>query len=186
MNYFTLQYDMKKYERNGVMAYHSELYGIGMHDIIRGNHLYNWDKRITFNYTPDNGSEITDYICNDFRWLIVSNKFREAFENAHMTGIQYLPLSIINKETGIALGEYYVANICNLIEAVDMGQSEYIELMPGKYVFASFAVKEDKINSFDIFRLKEYNVSILLSEKFKNIIKINKLTGFNFTKVKVV
>ena len=186
MNYFTLQYDVEKYERNGVMAYHSELYGIDMYDVTRGNHLNNWDERIIFNFTPNDGGEFTDYICNDFGWLIVSNKSRKAFENADMTGIQYLPLNIINKDTGMALEEYYVANVCKLIEAVDMGQSEYIELMPGKYVFVSFAVKEEKISDFDIFRLKENDVQIFVSEKFKNIIKSNKLTGFDFTKVKVV
>jgi hypothetical protein len=177
---------MKKYERTGIMAYHNELWGTDMYDVTRGNYIDNWDERVTFNFTTDNGYEITDYICNDFGWPIVSNKFKMALESVGISGIQYLPLIIVNKDTGITLERYYVANIYNLVEAVDMKKSEYFELIPGKYCFVSFAVKEDKIKNFDIFRLKENDVNIFVSEKFQKVIKSNKLTGFDFTKITVV
>lgn len=45
MNYFTLQYDMKKYENSGVMAYHNKVYDINMYDFSSGSYINKWDKR---------------------------------------------------------------------------------------------------------------------------------------------
>lgn len=186
MNYFTLQYDMKKYENSGVMAYHNKVYDFNMYDATSGNYINKWDKRETFTFSKSDGSELTDYICNDFGWIIVSDNFKKTFENEGMTGIQFLQVSVVNKDNDIDVGIYYVANIINLIAAVDMEKSEYFEILPDRYSFVSFVLKEEAIRGFDIFRLKEYDVQAFSSEKFKKMIKNNKLTGFNFNKVKIV
>ncbi|WP_343073985.1 DUF1629 domain-containing protein [Clostridium sp. YIM B02506] len=186
MNYFTLQYDMKKYENSGVMAYHNKIYEFDMYDVTSGSYINKWDKRVTFTFSESDGSELTDYICNDFGWIIVSDSFKKAFENEGMTGIQFLQVSVINKDNDIEVGIYYVANIINLIAAVDKEKSEYFELAPDRYSFVSFVLKEEAIRDFDIFRLKEYDVQAFASERFKKMIKNNKLTGFNFNKVKIV
>lgn len=186
MNYFTLQYDMKKYAKKGIMAYHSELNGIGMYEVTKGNIVENWDDKIAFYYTEAEGNSDTDYICNDLGWFIVSDKFKNAMEAMKIVGIQYLPLNLINKDNDKRLGDYYVANICNLIEAINMEKSEHIELGQGKYIFVSYAINEEKIRGLDIYRLKESNIPIFLSEKLKKIIKDYKLTGFSYTKIKVV
>ena len=186
MNYFTLQYDMKKYENSGVMAYHNKIYEFDMYDVTSGSYINKWDKRVTFTFSESDGSELTDYICNDFGWIIVSDNFKKAFENEGMTGIQFLQVSVVNKDNDIEVGIYYVANIINLIAAVDKEKSEYFELAPDRYSFVSFVLKEEAIRDFDIFRLKEYDVQAFASERFKKMIKNNKLTGFNFNKVKIV
>jgi len=186
MNYFTLQYDMKKYENSGVMAYHNKVYDFNMYDVTSGSYINNWDKIVTFTFSESDVSELTDYICNDFGWIIVSDNFKKAFENEGMTGIQFLQVSVVNKDNDMEVGIYYVANIINLIAAVDMEKSEYFELAPDRYSFVSFVLKEETIRDFDIFRLKEYDVQAFASERFKKMIKNNKLIGFNFNKVEIV
>lgn len=151
MNYFTLQYDMKKYENSGVMAYHNKVYEFDMYDVTSGSYINKWDKRVTFTFSESDGSELTDYICNDFGWIIVSDNFKKAFENEGMTGIQFLQVSVVNKDNDIELGIHYVANIINLIAAVDKEKSEYFELAPDRYSFVYFVLKEEAIREFDIF-----------------------------------
>ena len=93
------------------MAYHNKVYDFDMYDVTSGSYINKWDKRVTFTFSESYGSELTDYICNDFGWIIVSDNFKKAFE---------------------------------------------------------------------------YDVQAFSSERFKKMIKNNKLTGFNFNKVKIV
>lgn len=185
MSYYRLKYNMDKYERSGVIAYHKELYGINKYDVIRGKEIKSWDERIAFSFKETEGKILTDYVWNNLGWLIVSEKFKNAIEFMKIDGIQYLPVNIINESSCEKLGNCYVVNICNFIKAVNMKQSEYIDLK-GLYIFSSYTLNESQIGGLDIFRVEEDNIAIFVSEKFKKVIKDYKLTGFRFEKIKVV
>lgn len=186
MNYFILEYDMKKYEQNGIMAYHSELYGIDVHSVERGILIGNWNEKISFYSDEVEGSIFTDYVCNDLVWFIISEKFKIALEEIKVEGLQYLPVSIVNKRNGVRLGNYYVINICNLIDAIDIEESECFEIGNGLYSFITYAIRKEKANGLDIFRTKQDNIPIFISERIRNVIKSNNITGCDFIKIKTI
>ncbi|WP_238885062.1 imm11 family protein [Clostridium sp. YIM B02551] len=183
MKYYSMNYDMDRYERNGVMAYHGELYGVGQYDVGMGKSITNWDERITFELKD--GNEMADYIWNNLGWLIVSNKFKEAIAGAKMAGIQFLPV-VINDINGESLKDYYVVNITNLVDAIDMDRSECFKIMDDLYSFISVVLKKNEIEGFDIFRVMGNEISEFVSENFVKIIKENKLAGFAFREIKVI
>jgi len=186
MSFYTITYDMDKYERSGIMAYHSELNDLDMYVVSRGRIIDNWNSNITFNYDLSEGNVITDYICNDLSWLIISDRFKRTMEQSGVSGIQYLNVNIIDKNNNESLGEFYVANICNLIHGIDMDKSGYIDCGNNIKVFVTPVLKADKVLNYDIFRLIESETEIFISEKIKKIIEDSKLTGFDFTKIMLV
>lgn len=186
MNYYKLRYDMDKYEKNGIMVHHNDLQGLDIHMVRNGSFIELWDENFSFDFDLSEGDKVTDYICNNLSWFIVSDKFKRAIEYMSITGIQYLPVNIINKNNGERLEDYYVANICNLVDCINMEKSEYIDCGNNIKLFISFVIEEDKIEEKDIFRIKGSNTSIIVSDKIKDIIKVNKLKGFDFEKVEVI
>ncbi|MDP4147337.1 MAG: hypothetical protein Q8936_23175 [Bacillota bacterium] len=186
MNCYILDYDVERFENRGVMAYNNNYNEIDIHCVRRGVFIKEWDDSITFYVDLSEGIVVNDYLDNNLSWLIVSDNFKKVIEDAGIDGIQYLPINIMSKGGNEKLGNYYVANIYNLLNAVDMNESEYIQFRSGGYSIVKYAVKADNIKNCDIFRLKEGIVPIFVSEKMKKLIQYNKLTGFAFTKVKVV
>lgn len=189
MRYFHLLYDYEN-DADAISCESDELYDIDRYDVEQGNYVNNWDSRITMFFNPKEGDRETDFLGNDLGWLIISEKLKLILEDEKINGIQFLPLKIKNQLNNTTLNNYYLANICNLVKALDLENSDYneYELDENEKVISvkKHAIKADKIKNIDIFRLEEDKFPVFVSEKFVNLINAHKATGFDFTEVLVV
>ena len=189
MKYYKLLYDHKN-DIDFIGCLSEELYGVDQYDVEQGKCISNWDERITLIYNPNEGNRSTDYLANDLGWLVVSSEFKKILEESDITGIQYLPINVKNKLDNKELEGYFVANICNLVDALDFENSKYdlFDINENEKMLAveKYALKKDKVKDVNIFKISEDNIPNFVSEKLKKLIEANNLTGFDFLEVKAV
>ena len=98
-------------------------------------------------------------------------------------------LEVKNKKNNTNLLGYHVANVCKVIDALDLGNSKYdlFELDDEKILSVEkYALKKEVIKDYNIFKLENDTIPTFVSEEFKNKIEEDNLTGFQFLEVKVV
>lgn len=157
--------------------------------ILKGELIKNWDREIKFEYNVEEGKIFTDYLANDNGWLIVSKNFFDLMEDIVGETIQYLDINITNSITKEEYKNYKVANVTTLLDALDLENSiyDFFELDDEKILSVEkYALKREKIKNYNIFKLKDECIPIFVSEKVKEIVEKNSLTGFQFLEVKVV
>jgi hypothetical protein len=125
---------------------------------------------------------------------IFSSRLREKLEQVISTEIQYLPLKIFRFDNSEILG-FAIANILDVVPALDLKRSDY-DLFPDDYFFEAdrgmvrgirkAVLKSEAVKGHDFIRLKEYDVSIYSSARFKKLFEQNGFTGYSFHEVRVV
>ncbi|SHH28602.1 imm11 family protein [Clostridium grantii] len=189
MKYYEILFDYENHE-DIIICSSNELYGFEQYDVESGIRIEKWDDRITFTYDPNEGNRATDFLCNDLDWFLVSNRFRNIMESNNIEGIQYLNITVENQLNQKKLKGYSVLNICNLLDALDLEHSIYDEFEIDeneKVIFVKQrTLKSEVIKGNDIFKLKGDNFVNFVSEKVKNLIENNGLTGFDFSEVKII
>jgi hypothetical protein len=188
MKYYKLIYD---YENDGdfIGSLAKETFGVDQYDVTKGELVKEWNENISFIYNPDEGDVYSDYLSNNYRWFIVSEKFQQEMEGVVQNSIQYLPIKIINSKNNEEELNYKVANVITVIDALDLDNSVYdiFELDDEKiFSIEKYGLKKDIVDGYNIFKLKDDTIPIFVSEKFKNTIDNSKMTGFEFLEVKVI
>jgi hypothetical protein len=188
MKYFLLQKDDKV--NNDVICYCNDTKGFDQYDLIEGKVIDNWNSEITFYFDHDQGSVLTDCLTNDLGWLIISSKFKEALINYGINKIQYLPVNIMNVKNNDTIKGYYVANVINVIDALNLRYSKYsvIKLEDEEvYTISKYALSMKQIENFHMFKLYRDEIPLFVSEVFiKEIIEGNNIVGCDFLEVLAV
>lgn len=144
---------------------------------------------VIFKYNSVEGSIMSDYVANVYRWLIVSEDFCSFMEKAvSNTNIQYLPVKLVDATSGVENETYKVANILNVVDALDLEHSQYdvFEMDDEKIISVEkYALKAAEVKGQDIFRLKNDTIPIFISERIKKLIEEHGLIGFAFLEVAV-
>lgn len=165
-----------------------ELYGTDRYQVEKGVLINDWDERVSFYYNPMLGNKFSDYLANDLAWFIVSPKFKKVLQDCKIEGVQYFPVNVINDTNGSIAEKFYLVNICNLVDAIDLEHSKYSEFsVDNKKVISvkKYALNKDKLGKEQIFRLKGSSFAIFVSENIKKAIGKNKITGCDFLEIKV-
>lgn len=187
MQYYKLMYD---YEKDNEYVF-SDIANIGTMNeyiTISGKRIEHWEN-VIFEYDSAQGNILTDYLANLYRWLVVSDKFRQVTEDVLENQVQYLPVKLKDRLTNYVVDSYSVANIITLIDALDLQKSKYdiFELDDKKIISVEkYALKRDKILDKHIFRLKDDEIPVFVSETLKKVIEDNGLIGFEFLQVDVI
>ncbi|WP_297422739.1 DUF1629 domain-containing protein [Clostridium sp.] len=188
MKYYLLSYDYEN-DDDYIIITANEIAEKYNYDMLKGENLESWNNDIEFYYSKDDGNILTDCLATDNRWLVVSEKFRNAIDKIACNSIQYLDIKIINKETNEINNTYKVANVITVLDALDLKNSKYdlFELDDEKILSVEkYALKRDKIKDYNIFKLKDDTIPTFVSEEFKNKVEENNLTGFQFLEVRVI
>lgn len=119
---------------------------------------------------------------------IVSEKMKNALMD--VKNIRFEPVSILNRQCS---SKYFVMITEETINCIDEVNSVFDKFqvndsvrpdLAGKYrVFFDMRVDEKKISNSDIFRIENYNLGIIFSEKIVTRLKNLDLTGFKFEPV---
>jgi hypothetical protein len=182
--------DNRKYifaNRDNLASIATENFKIGyFRNIIEKNPGYKIDiwPEVNFYFDPKKNKTKSDYLLNAGQWPIVHKRIKNIFEEKMIENIQYLPVNVIDSNTGAVDDNYYVMNIMNCIEAYDMKKSIYHrnEKYPEFILFNASKIILNKENClpYDIFRCIHNKNWIYVSEKIKTIAKQNKFTGMKF------
>ncbi|SFX84777.1 hypothetical protein SAMN04487866_1442 [Thermoactinomyces sp. DSM 45891] len=149
------------------------------------------EKEIVFNFNPAEGKRSTDYLVCDKNWFLVSERVKMVFDTLEERGVQYIPVRIYNKETEeSSLGGYSVANVVNVLDALNLEHSDYSVFEYGdnqKLISVKkYALNKPCLENKHVFKLHGDEFPLFVSEEFKKEVEKNKLTGFDFLEVKVI
>ena len=160
--------------------------GFYRHILKDGVEIKEWPS-VKFFYDSEKGDVEADYLRNTVNWLVVHKRVQKAFEKENISGLQYLPVKVIDVVTKEENRDYVAVNILNVIEAYDMIKSEYE--YKEKYNIYSFLphttyLDLKVVKKYDIFRATKFRPSIYVSQKIKDLIDENQWTGFDFIRQK--
>ena len=162
-----------------------KLQGVKKFDVSKGRFIQEWPNDVTLYYES---GEPEDYLGNALGWLVVSPLVQRILNEMGVENTQFLPISIKNVITEKKdLHGYAVLNILNVISALDKKHSTYEEdpEFPEYPIILKVALCRKSIQNTDIFRLKEQNCLVFISQRVKDELELVKVTGFKFTAVPV-
>jgi hypothetical protein len=140
-----------------------------------------------------NDGKPDDVLQNYLMLPIYSERLIQELVKENIQGIQYLPIHVLRPNNESLTG-FAIANLLNFFDALDHNLSNYTRFsddFPNPNVrgqiagITKFVLKKDKLLGIDMFRLKEYEQSIFVSEKFKDLFERNKFTGYSFEEVEL-
>lgn len=123
---------------------------------------------------------------------IFSARLRSTLDEAGVSGIQYLPIRLVQGR-GASENEYYVANVLKCVPALDTSASE-LTLFPSDYFLPARRGKvsglrrpvlrmTEALADCEVFRLSEYLAPMFVSERFRDIYRLGKFRGIGFEPV---
>lgn len=200
MNYYEVIIDGDEEKNKGFTLYHhpfiieidKEKYWEYEIQLQEGKYIHIWDKNIVI-YSTQNGYISTLLGCDNY-WLIISSQAISVLTKNKIYGFQYLPITVI-KQDGHELIDYkHTANIYNNLFCLNKQKSEYTtygERRPERKNDINHIRKliiEKKIIKkcyYDIFRLGEYKVKIIASERLVELFYSNNYSGLSFEKLDI-
>jgi hypothetical protein len=185
--YYQLMYDWNSDNDDTVFCNKEEIYFDDEYIVTSGLKLEAFNKRTSFYF--DKGNIFEDYLDNVLTWPLVSEKFKMAFEKLNIDGVQFFPVSIqeINNIDNVKI--YWLLNIINFPDCLDLKQSKYRELHKESGMVLGLThpvLIKEKLKGMHILRAQKDVVSIYISEILKNEIEYSKISGVDFREVKVV
>ena len=159
-----------------------DLRGFKYTDLLVGKAIEQWDENICLYYEEE--GELEDYLANPLHWPILSQRFVALLDRMGVSQIQYFPANIRNKITRTEITGYRIANVTELIPALDLEKSEYeawdAEAGRVRRLNKLVIVKSKVRPGAHIFRLAEYPFSLIISEELKVALLEEKITGVDF------
>ncbi|MEG1142858.1 MAG: hypothetical protein RSE41_10540, partial [Clostridia bacterium] len=116
------------------------------------------NENFEFYFNSSEGNFATDYLANDMSWFVVSQKLKDILDKLN-TKIQYFKVKIHEESNVQSIGNYYVANIINIVDSLCLDKSDYFETNIDKigtiYTINKFAIYENRVKENDIFKLPD-------------------------------
>ena len=117
-----------------------------------------------------------------------SKKLKKLIEKNNICNIQFLEVKLKSEYSGTKLKKFYAANILDLVKGLDFEYTKYnsFEIRGEKHITIIEPVLDyKKIKEYQIFRLKEWPFRVFVSEELKSEIEKKRISGCEFTKVKM-
>lgn len=128
-----------------------------------------------------------DTVNNMFRLLMISKPFKTLLEKEDCGDVEYLPIAIMDKRGKIASPDYFVANLLDSVDYIDLDKSivEYSALDETRiFDIEKLILKEDRIpNGRALFRTSIYPTTYIVSDRLKKKIEKAGLSGMMFIPV---
>lgn len=188
MRYYKLFYDDSN--ENDVVCTSSELLSLNQYDLIKGVRNEKWNESFSFHFDSKKNNKLTDFLGNDLDWLVVSEKLRNIILLFDSVDAQFFPVDVVDfPRKRKVCANYYVVNVLNVIDCLDLNNSDYSSFtVEGEEVYSirKYALKQNKLTENHLFKIKGSEFSLFVSEKFKNELTKNNISGISFLEVKVV
>jgi hypothetical protein len=140
---------------------------------------------------PANDGNPDDSLQNHFALLIFSQRLQVALTEAAISGIQYLPISVL-RPSGTRIEGFSIANILGCVNALDLERSTSSRY-PDDYFLSErrgqmnslrrVTLRGDCLQGHDIVRLNVYKEKVYVSARFKEVVEEGRFTGLSFHEV---
>ncbi len=186
MKYYVLYYDYECYD--DIMCDEILNNKYETWEVCQGHFIDDWDPNITFVCRDLSETKVPGLLTQPEDWIAVSKEFIEAVSPYVKDEIQYLPVKLDAIHPQMKGKEYFIANIINVIDAIDDKASLHIIPLG---VIGKYALKGDVIKGQHVFMCRNPGQSKGLAHAFvsedvkKAICKAN-LSGFDFEETKIV
>jgi hypothetical protein len=187
MRYFKLLLDDSN--DNDVVCHCNNTHGFQQYELSEGKLIQDWNEDINFLFNPSEGDRLTDYLANNLGWFIISTRFKDLLCGLNVGGVQYLPIKVTNSADNTTLNNYYVANVINVVDAINLNLSDYsvIYLDDEKiYSIRKYALNKIEIKMKDLFKVKGFEIPLFVSESVKELVTKNNITGCDFLEVMAI
>ncbi len=129
----------------------------------------------------EKGIKLTDAIPNYSNKLIISKKLRDIFEEKSGAHFEFFPIKVKDKKGRVVDKEYFIANLLDTVDCVDMEKSEYriCSIIKDQVDrFSLLVFDENRIDSSkNIFRLKDQTKLIVITSNFLKVLVDNGIKG---------
>ncbi len=169
-----------------------DLKGVDPWIVHSGTWIKDWPEGVTLFIEREH---LEDYLfCTLPDWIVVSERARRALEQCQIDGIQFLPVRVVRKESGVEVGPYWLLHAVRLVEGLDWERTrwfhpedKYKDEHPALDII-TVTLNAEAIEGIDIFRLKIKDSirGIYISHKVKQCLEsAGAVSGFRFEQVRV-
>ena len=187
MKYYELSADVDK--ENVIICHYYSDFNVPYLQLIVGEKCESWNDDTEFYFLSEEGNIWTDYLFNDKGWFLVSKRLRAILEKLN-TDIQFLRITVKEKNNVEPSREYFAANILRMVDALCLEKSKYFETnvkgIGTVYTISEYGVYANRTEGSDVFKLKKWqNIPIFVSETFKKVIEAYGITGISLREINV-
>lgn len=149
---------------------------------VQGEPVSDWPVGVTLYYMFGRPE---DYIVNALGWPIVSERVQGVILQLGGAHVQFLPIEIVQKESGIRLPGYSVLNTLAILPALDRDHAVCREVpeTPAQPIVIKPALVETRVSAFHVFRIQEQRSLLFVSEALKGKLERIGTTGMKFRSV---
>ena len=158
-------------------------------ELSTGVFVEHWEKPLIFDYLLNEDEFIADYALNDSSLFIISPKFNTLLSEFSLDKIQMLSVILKNQKSNLLIENYVIANVLEIVDAINYEHSTYdvFDLDDDQvYSFVKYAINGNGISGKHIFKLKDAEQPIFISEKVKDEIERQGITGCDFLEIKMI
>jgi len=134
-------------------------------------------------FTLDPGFEdlkLSDYYDNV---KLMSKKLIDTLKSVGVDNLQEFDTEVLNEQTGDKIEDYYAVNIVGLVSCVVEDQSSSTPLADVEFI-SDLVIDPAKAKGFNMFRLAETRMDVIVSEKVANAIKAGNFVGIQLEPIK--
>ena len=129
-----------------------------------------------------------DFISNREKALVVSERVREFVEAKKLKNAEFLPVGIVNHKGRRIDEKYFVLNLLEIQDCIDMKASKYTQnkIDPEEFMaITKLVINEDKVGSdLLLFRPKRYADLPIAHRSFADAVTAAGFTGIKFGEIK--
>lgn len=159
--------------------------GVELYDAQRGMPLSAKIDHLTFQFNPDEGDVLEDFM-RDVGWVLVSDKMKAAIECIQKENLEFIPVSIINSKTQEVVSQsYYVLVVTRLTDCFQREKSLWFKT--SSYISVTIlAIDGNRLDGQHVLRVVEDPFRLVVSQKIYKKLRQEKLTGMSFGNVSVI
>lgn len=190
MNYYKLTNQSDSEDGNEIFCYAKNDNDIDYLDMITAKDNVQLQSNFYFSYNLFEGDIKTDLLSNNKGWILASEGLKSIFQTL-TEKLSFIEVSIIDSDNNELNSSYFIINILTIIDALLLEKSTYFTLSSQTGlefpIVSNFAVSEKSLNGIDVFKLPDpFKQFLFVSEKFRNIVIKENISGIKFEKITVI
>ena len=165
-------------------------------DLLTGLPIEDWSADASLKVGPNGRDGVPDDVLQIGAPVpVFSERLQRTVEEARLSTIQYLPVRCLRANGHDSLGVFYVANLLDRIPALDLSRSE-IRRYPADYFLvprrgAVASIRRPVLCAASLakvphlFRADEFPRYVFASERMRDLFRLGRFTGVEFSPVEV-
>ena len=142
-------------------------------------------EQIEISLIRHNETILTDNIVSPTRLgLLINSKVKNIFDSLGVNNVQFFKVNLMNINGNEIFTDYFIANIIGKRSCLNksMSEIEYYDNGDVQFIDKLSLNLHEGDNYGNIFRLAEFLPILIVSDKLKNSLEENSVSGFSFYK----